>query len=50
MTYYSSIASSSTCPTLSFMQVCKCEDFLQLGEEDVLEMLCDEPVACCCHE
>ena len=26
------------------MQVCKCEDFLQLGEEDVREMLRDEEV------
>ena len=36
------------------MQVCKCEDFLQLGEEDVREMLRDEevtPHCCCCrHE
>ena len=35
------------------MQVCKCEDFLQLGEEDVREMLRDEevnrPHCCCCH-
>ena len=34
------------------MQVCKSEDFLQLGEEDVREMLRDEKVNlphCCCH-
>ena len=34
------------------MQVCKSEDFLQLGEEDVREMLRDEevtPHCCCCH-
>ena len=32
------------------MQVCKSEDFLQLGEEDVREMLRDEEVTphCCC--
>ena len=27
------------------MQVCKSEDFLQLGEEDVREMLRDDKVA-----
>ena len=34
------------------MQVCKSEDFLQLGEEDVREMLRDEEVTphCCHHE
>ena len=41
--------SSSHC--FSLMQVCKCEDFLQLGEEDVREMLRDEEVTphCCCY-
>ena len=37
-------ASASLLSPLSFMQVCKGEDFLKLGEEDVREMLRDEEV------
>ena len=40
----------SILPPSFFMQVCESEDFLQLGEEDVREMLRDEEVTphCCC--